>query len=91
MGGEIFINLADCGNLFEIAVHHLIGRDRKEDAFLGCLFIPLIFFEDCSRYIQQRNIADLASLLPMFANPQVASIVADNVLGGQGNRIKIWP
>lgn len=42
-----------------MAIHHLIAGYRKQDAFLGCLLVALIFFDDGEGYIKQWNVGRL--------------------------------
>ena len=80
---QVLVDFTDCGNLFEIAVHHLIAGDWKQHAFLGSLLVALIFLNDGKGNVEQRNVTHLFCLLAGLAYPFVAVVVGHDMVFGQ--------
>lgn len=76
---QVLVDFAYLGYLFQIAIHHLIAGNWKQNAFLGCLLVALIFLDDGEGYIKQWNVAHLFCFLPGFAYPLVAIVVCHDM------------
>ena len=80
---KAFLDSADIGYLLQVAVHILITRDGEQYSSLNASGVILVFFENCHRDIQQRNITHIIRLLACLANPIVSVIILCDMLGGE--------
>ena len=83
MCAKVLLDSADIGYLFQVAVHILIARNRKQHPSFDANRVVLVLFENCQRDIQQRDIAHIICLLACLANPIVSVVVLHDMLGGE--------
>ena len=83
VGTQCLLDTTYIGYFFQIAVHPLVGRNRKRNTFLDTFRMFLILFHYHPWHIQQRDVAHVVRLFTGFANPIGSRVVLTYMIRSQ--------